>query len=91
MKNPGFDSAGPLCLAPNDPFPNGRRSGSPPKAGAGQSRLSRLENEVLGTEAGLQALEDSLMRSKETRMRRKKKQRLILDVDSTEEPAHGKQ
>ena len=24
-------------------------------------------------------------------MRRKKKQRLILDVDSTEDPAHGKQ
>ncbi len=32
------------------------------EAGAGQSRLSRLENEVLGTEAGLQVLEGSLMR-----------------------------
>ena len=61
------------------------------EAGAGQSRLSRLENEVLGTEAGFQALEDSLMRSNDALMRRKKKQRLILDVDSTEDPAHRKQ
>ncbi len=61
------------------------------EAGAGQSRLSRLENEVLGAEAGLQALENSLTRSNDALMRRKKKQRLILDVDSTEDPAHGKQ
>ena len=61
------------------------------EAGAGQSRLSRLENEVLGTEPGLTALEKALMRSKDTLMRRKKKQRLIVDVDSTEDPAHGKQ
>jgi hypothetical protein len=38
----------------------------------------------LGTEAGLKALEDALIR-------RKKKQRPIVDVDSTEDPAHGKQ
>jgi len=61
------------------------------KDGASQSRLSTLENEVLGTEAGLQALENSLTRSNDALMRRKKKQRLILDVDSTEDPAHGKQ
>ena len=61
------------------------------QAGAGQSRLSRLENEVLGTQAGLQSLEDSLMRSNDALMRRKKKQRLIVDTDSTEDPAHGKQ
>jgi len=61
------------------------------EAGAGQSRLSRLENEVLGTEAGLTALENALTRSNDALMRRKKKQRLILDVDSTEDPAHGKQ
>jgi hypothetical protein len=61
------------------------------EAGAGQSRLSRLENDVLGTEAGLQALENSLTRSNDALMRRKKKQRLILDVDSTEDPTHGKQ
>ncbi len=61
------------------------------EAGAGQSRLSRLENEVLGTEAGLTALENALTRSNDALMRRKKKQRLIVDVDSTEDPAHGKQ
>jgi len=61
------------------------------EAGAGQSQLSRLENEVLGTEAGLQALENSLTRSNDALMRRKKKRRLILDVDSTEDPAAGKQ
>ena len=61
------------------------------EAGAGQSRLSRLENEVLGTEAGLTALENALTRSNDALMKRKKKQRLIVDVDSTEDPAHGKQ
>ncbi|MGO9121369.1 MAG: IS1380 family transposase [Desulfomonilaceae bacterium] len=61
------------------------------EAGPGQSRLSRLENEVLGTEAGLKALEDSLMRSNDALMGRKKRQRLVVDVDSTEDPAHGKQ
>ena len=61
------------------------------EGGAGQSWLSRLENEILGTETGLKALEDSLMRSNDALMRRKKKQRLIVDVDSTEGPAHGKQ
>jgi len=61
------------------------------EAGAGQSRLSRLENEVLGTEAGLTALENALTRSNDALMRRKKKGRLIVDVDSTEDPAHGKQ
>jgi hypothetical protein len=61
------------------------------EAGASQSRLSRLENEVLCTEAGLQALGNSLTRSNDALMRRKKKQRLIVDVDSTEDPAHGKQ
>jgi hypothetical protein len=61
------------------------------EAGAGQAWMSRLENEVLGTEAGLQALEGSLMRSNDALMRRKNKQRLIVDADSTEDPAHGKQ
>ena len=61
------------------------------KAGAGQSRLTRLENDVLGTEAGLTALENALTRSNDALMRRKKKQRLIVDVDSTEDPVHGKQ
>jgi hypothetical protein len=61
------------------------------EAGAGQSRLSRLENEVLRTEDGLTALENALTRSNDPLMKRKKKQRLILDVDSTGDPAHGKQ
>ncbi|MEJ2719170.1 MAG: IS1380 family transposase [Deltaproteobacteria bacterium] len=61
------------------------------EAGAGQSRLSRLENEVLRTEDGLKALEATLTRSNDALMRRKKKRRLIVDVDSTEDPAHGKQ
>jgi hypothetical protein len=56
-----------------------------------QSRLSRLENEVLGTEDGLKALEAALTRSNDALMRRKKKRRLIVDVDSTEVPARGKQ
>ncbi len=57
------------------------------EAGAGQSRLSRLENEILGTEEELRALENALTRSNDALMRRMKKQRLILDVDSTEDPA----
>ena len=55
------------------------------EAGAGRSRISTLENKVLGTEDGLQALEDSLMRSNDALMQRKKKQRLIVDTDSTED------
>ncbi|MGO9567538.1 MAG: IS1380 family transposase [Desulfomonilaceae bacterium] len=66
-------------------------TGKGDEAGAGQSRLSRLENEVLGTDEGLRALENALTRSNDALIRRKKKQRLIVDVDSTEDPAHGKQ
>jgi hypothetical protein len=50
-----------------------------------------LENEVLETEAGLTGLQDALTRSNDALMMRKKKQRLIVDTDSTEDPAHGKQ
>ena len=60
-------------------------------AGAGQSILSRLENGILGTEDGLKSLGEAPVRSNDPLMRRKKKQRLIVDVDSTEDPAHGKQ
>jgi len=42
-------------------------------------------NEVLGTEEGLGALEEALVRSNDLLMKRKKKQRLIVDVDSTED------
>ena len=61
------------------------------KVGAGQSMLSRLENDVLGNVAGLTALEAALTRSTDALLRRKNKRRLIIDLDSTEDPAHGKQ
>jgi hypothetical protein len=61
------------------------------ETGASQSMLSRLENDVLGNEAGLQVLEAALTRSTDTLLRRKNKKRLIIDLDSTEDPAHGKQ
>jgi hypothetical protein len=61
------------------------------QVGAGQSRLSRLENHILGNEAGLQALEAALTRSTDTLLKRKNKKRLIIDLDSTEDPAYGKQ
>ena len=61
------------------------------QAGAGQSMLSRLENDILGNEAGLLALEAALTRSTDTLLKRKNKKRLIIDLDSTEDPAHGKQ
>ena len=65
--------------------------GKDQQAGAGQSMLSRLENDILGNEAGLQALEAALTRSTDTLLKRKNKKRLIIDLDSTEDPAHGKQ
>jgi hypothetical protein len=60
-------------------------------AGAGQSMLSRLENEVLGNEVGLKALDGALRRSTDALLLKKDKRRLIVDVDSTEDPAHGTQ
>ena len=51
------------------------------QAGAGQSMLSRLENDILGNEAGLQALEAALTRSTDTLLKRKNKKRLIIDLD----------
>jgi hypothetical protein len=61
------------------------------KAGAGQSMLSRLENDVLGNENGLGALDGALRRSTDALLRKKDKRRLIVDVDSTKDPAHGSQ
>jgi hypothetical protein len=61
------------------------------KAGAGQSMLSRLENEVLGNGAGLRALDGALRRSTNALLLKEDKRRLIIDVDSTEDPAHGSQ
>jgi hypothetical protein len=61
------------------------------KVGAGQSMLSRLENDVLGNAVGIEALNAALTRSSDALLRRKNKRRLIIDVDSTEDPVHGKQ
>ena len=53
--------------------------------------LSRLENEILGNEKGLVALDKTLQRSIDALLRKKAKSKLIIDLDSTEDPAHGKQ
>jgi hypothetical protein len=58
---------------------------------ASQSMLSRLENEILGNEKGLAALDETLQRSIDALLRKKAKSKLIIDLDSTEDPAHGKQ
>jgi hypothetical protein len=58
---------------------------------ASQSMLSRFENEILGNEKGMAALDETLQRSIDALLRKKGKGRLILDMDSTEDPAHGKQ
>jgi hypothetical protein len=44
--------------------------------------LSRLENEVLGQGAGLEALDGDLTRSTDALWKRKNKRRLIIDLDS---------
>jgi hypothetical protein len=61
------------------------------QVGASQSMLSRLENDVLGNAVGLEALDRALARAADALLKRKNKKRLIIDVDSTEDPAHGKQ
>jgi len=61
------------------------------QAGASQSMLSRLENDVLGNAMGLEALDGALTRATDALLKRKNKRRLIIDLDSTEKPAHGKQ
>lgn len=61
------------------------------KYGAGQSALSRLENDVLGNAQGLRALDEAVLRSADALIGKKDKYRFILDVDSTEDPAYGKQ
>jgi hypothetical protein len=61
------------------------------RLGASQSMLSRLENDVLGNAVGLEALDGALTRATEALLKRKNKKRLIIDLDSTEDPAHGKQ
>ena len=58
---------------------------------ASQPLLSRFENEVLGNRQGLQALDGLLQRSIDPLLNREGKARLILDLDSSEDPAHGRQ
>ena len=59
--------------------------------GASQSVMSRLENDILGNASGQEALDAMITRSTDALLKRKNKKRLILDVDSTEDPAHGNQ
>ena len=61
------------------------------ESGASQSALCRFENKILATGQGLKALENAISRSDDTLLRRRNKRRLIIDVDSTEDPVHGKQ
>jgi len=61
------------------------------RLGASQSMLSRLENDVLGNPMGLEALDSALTRATDVLLKRKNKKRLVIDLDSTEDPAHGKQ
>ncbi len=58
---------------------------------ASQSLLSRFENKILGNRHGLQALDGVLQRSIDPLLKREGKARLILDLDSSEDPAHGRQ
>jgi hypothetical protein len=59
--------------------------------GASQSMLSRLENDVLGNAMGLEALDGALTRVTDALLKRKDKKRVIIDLDSTEDPEPGKQ
>jgi hypothetical protein len=61
------------------------------QCGASQSVMSRLENDILGTASGQEGLEAMITRSSDALLKWKNKRRLILDVDSTEDPAHGNQ
>lgn len=56
--------------------------------GDSQSVMSRLENDILGTSAGQDALDAMITRSTDVLLKRKNKRRLIMDVDSTEDPVH---
>ena len=58
---------------------------------ASQSLLSRFENKILGNLQGLHALDGVLQRSIDPLLKREGKARLILDLDSSEDPAHGRQ
>jgi len=59
--------------------------------GASQSMLSRLENGILGNVSGLNSLDETLLRSNDVILKRQDERRLVIDLDSTEDPAHGAQ
>ena len=61
------------------------------KFGAGRSALSRLENDILGNPEGLKALDAAVLRAADALIKKNDKHRFILNVDSTEDPAYGKQ
>ncbi len=56
-----------------------------------QPTLCRLENEILATDEGLKVLEAGLSLSGDTLLRCRNKKRIILDLDSTNDPVHGSQ
>jgi hypothetical protein len=65
--------------------------GKEQQAGAGRSRLSRLEKDLLDNTAGLTALEAALTRYTDALLRRKNKRGQRVDLDATEAPTLGKQ
>ncbi len=77
-------------IEPHSTRRGGNKLQAPP-GGASQSALSRFENKILATGEGLKALEDVLSRSADTFLWRRNKRGLIIDVDSSEDPVHGKQ
>jgi hypothetical protein len=52
--------------------------------------ISRVENDMLGNTAWIEALDGALNRATGDLLKRKNKKRLIIDLDSTEDPANGK-
>jgi hypothetical protein len=56
---------------------------------ASQSLLSQLENEILGNAKRLAVLGETTKGSIEALLRKNAKSRLIIDLDSTENAAHG--
>jgi len=59
--------------------------------GSSQPTLCRFENEILATEAGLKALEAGIATFADALLAGRNKKRIILDVDSTNDPVHGEQ
>lgn len=59
--------------------------------GTGQSALPRLENHVLGNAKGLMILNEAILRSANTLIIKRDKYHFIFDVDSTKDPAYGRQ